>query len=182
MADSLQNLKQPPEIILLDYVQTLVENASDSRRHELQRLGRYRDWIKLERFREYLLSLLIDYQHRGGKVLIVTARSSKYANETIEQIRAHGQGFWPNDAYFNPGEMLPPMAKLCTLERKIFPEYGLPTPTRYLALESNASTRAMYAKLNIAAMPVSYGAPWAELPQLPLKLTSVFPGQCPDSD
>ena len=160
--------RQPPEIILLDYVQTLVENGSDPRRDDLQRTGRYREWIKLEHFRGYLIDLLKAYRANGGLVILLTARSNKYSVETMAQIRQHGDGFWPDDAYFNPGELEPPKAKLWTLERKIFPKYGPVTPTRYLALESNVATRAMYAKVKIAALPVSYGKPWTELPMLPL--------------
>jgi hypothetical protein len=159
----------PPEVILLDYVQTLVSNGNDPRRDAYQKAGRYREWIAKETFRPWLLTLLKAYQASGGKVILLTARSAKYQKETLAQIASKGGGFKPDAAFFNPGELEPPTAKRWNIERHIVPKYGPITQTRYLALESNGKTRAMFTKIGIPALPVPYAEPvWTRLPTLPL--------------
>lgn len=150
------------EIILLDYVQTLVENGSDPRRNAMLAQGKYAEWIEHEQFRPWLVELL-----KGRRVIVITARSRFYSRETLARIKAHGMKV--EEVYFNPSKMEPPDAKRRILHEKIFPVHGVPKPGRYLALESNGKTRAMYADEGIPAMPVSYGEPWRSIPKVPAK-------------
>ena len=149
------------EYILLDYVQTLVGNGSDPQRDQLMKLGRYRDWIKLEQFRPWLVNLLA-----AEKVILITARNKKYAEPTMARIKAHGVKLVA--AYFSPADMEPPAAKSWLLTKEIFPKFGKADPGRYLALESNGKTRAMYSRVGIVSMPVPYGEPtWKQMPKIP---------------
>lgn len=157
----------PPQvdakIILLDYVQTLVENGKDPERQQLITAGRYRDWIKMERYRPYLLDLL-----KNRYVILITARHAKYERATMYQISKVGNGFYPQEWYFNTRDEQPADSKRRVLRELIYPKHGLPEPGKYLALESNHTTRAMYSAEKIVAMPVSYGEPWTEIPKLTL--------------
>lgn len=148
-----------PEFILLDYVQTLVQNGNDPRREEFIRARRYPDWIKLEVFRPWLVDLLRDQQ-----VILITARSRRYREATMARIQHHGLRLV--GAYFSPADMEPPSAKAWLLDHEIYPNFGKPTPGRYLALESNSRTREMYRGRGIVAMPVPYSTPWTALPHI----------------
>jgi hypothetical protein len=78
-------------------------------------------------------------------------------------------GWMPREWFFNVHDVAPPLAKRTALEQFIFPRYGTPDRTRYLALESNGSTRAMYAANGIYATPVPYtGETWSSLPPVPV--------------
>lgn len=167
MKPNQSDMFAPPEvdakIILLDYVQTLVENGNDPRRQPLIQANNYRDWIKLERFRAYLLPLL-----KPRYVILITARADKYERATMWNIRQHGDGFYPQEAYFNRFEEDPPASKRRVLHEIVFPKHGKPEPGKYLALESNHSTRAMYAAEGVHAIPVSYTTAWTAIPKLKL--------------
>jgi hypothetical protein len=152
------------DVILLDYVATLVANGHE--RSKYAGRGRpYTDWIEREQYREWLVELL---RTTTATVLLVTARSQKYREPTMARMREQLGGWMPRACYFNTQDTRPPEAKLAACEGLIFPEYGLPGSTRYMALESNASTRAMYTKIGVRATPVPYGAHvWASLPGVP---------------
>jgi hypothetical protein len=155
---------EPADVILLDYVATLVANGHE--RSKYAGRGRpYTDWIEQERYRDWLVDLL---RQTSSTVLLVTARSQKYREPTMARMR-HALGGWmPAACYFNVHDVQPPQAKLTACETMIFPTYGPPDRIRYLALESNASTRAMYAKIGVHATPVPYAAPaWRTLPGVP---------------
>jgi hypothetical protein len=154
----------PAEIVLLDYVATLVANGHE--RHQYAGRGRpYTDWIRRERYREWLVDLL---SATDATVLLVTARSTRYEAATVERMREQLRGWMPREWYFNVHDVAPPVAKRTALESIIFPKYGTPDHTRYLALESNGSTRAMYAAQGVYATPVPYSGPtWNALPLVP---------------
>jgi hypothetical protein len=161
MQRELFNVPDSPDVILLDYVATLVANGHE--RSKYAGRGRpYTDWIRQERYREWLVDLL---RQTTATVLLVTARSEKYRGPTMARMREQLGGWMPAACYFNVANCQPPEAKRTACETLIFPKYGGPLETRYLALESNASTRAMYARLLVPAMPVPYGPDvWHELP------------------
>jgi len=152
------------DVILLDYVATLVANGHE--RSKYAGRGRpYVEWIERERYREWLVELL---RATSATVLLVTARSEKYREPTLARMREQLGGWMPQGCYFNTNDVRPPEAKLTACQGLIFPEYGTPGETRYLALESNASTRAMYAKIGVHATPVTYSGPtWRALPGVP---------------
>jgi len=164
MQRELFDVSESPDVILLDYVATLVANGHE--RSKYAGRGRpYTDWIRQECYREWLVDLL---RSTSATVLLVTARSQKYREPTMARMRDQLAGWMPADCYFNLHDVQPPEAKRTACETLIFPKYGTPDGTRYLALESNASTRAMYARLGVYATPVPYGRDvWAELPAVP---------------
>lgn len=166
MQRELFDAPESPDVILLDYVATLVANGHD--RSKYAGRGRpYTTWIEQERYREWLVALL---RQTPAQVLLVTARSQKYREPTMARMREQLGGWMPAECYFNLADCQPPEAKRAACEQLIFPKYGLPADTKYLALESNASTRAMYARLGVYATPVPYGRQvWSELPAVPVR-------------
>jgi hypothetical protein len=164
MQRELFEMTSDADVILLDYVATLVANGHE--RSKYAGRGRpYTDWIEQERYREWLVDLL---RSTYATVLLVTARSQKYRDPTLARMREQLDGWMPAECYFNVHDVQPPEAKRTACETLIFPKYGRPADTRYLALESNASTRAMYSRLCVYATPVPYGAVvWDELPAVP---------------
>ena len=148
------------EYVLLDYMQTLVENGKDPECRKLIQQGRYRDWIQMERLRAWLIELLED-----RKVILMTARHQRYRNLTMSIIGESDLN--PIECHFNEFSLSPPDCKQRVLIDFIYPKYGHPDPGRYLALESNPKTRAMYAANGIEAIPVPYKPPfWSEIPKL----------------
>ena len=130
-------------IVLLDLNATLVENTYV---HDLP----YRYHVHLEDYRLWLVDRL-----KSNYVILMTARPEFYKDETICRITKLC-GWQPNEAYFRPNNSrLPaPKAKEEMLENHVFPSHGQPDRTGkgYLAIESNAATRAMYCRYNIAAI------------------------------
>lgn len=164
MQRELFDMPTDPDVILLDYVATLVANGYE--RSKYAGRGRpYTVWIEHERYREWLVDLL---RQTTATVLLVTARSQKYREPTLARMREQLGGWMPAECYFNTADCQPPEAKRTACEQLIFPKYGLPSSATYLALESNASTRAMYARLGVYATPVPYGSVvWDSLPAVP---------------
>lgn len=161
--DFMQDTTSKPRVILLDYVQTLVCNQSE--RQAVYRRGQpYENWIKQERYRGWLVDLLAG---SDTSVLLVTARSEKYRTATILRMNQEIPQLKPTGYFFNELNERPPEAKQRALNESIFPVYGRPEQTSYLALESNASTRAMYKRNGIYATPVPYGEKvWTQLPEI----------------
>jgi hypothetical protein len=160
----MQKQTKPADVILLDYVQTLVANQHE-RPQFFKRGQPYTCWIEREQYREWLVGLLRD---TSATVVLITARSSKYQNATLERMEQQLGGWMPAAAYFNVANEQPPQAKRRALHEDIFSRYGDPCDTAYLALESNRQTRAMYARESIHATPVPYGGDcWDSLPEVP---------------
>jgi hypothetical protein len=164
MQTEIFDRRDQADVILLDYVATLVANGHE--RSKYAGRGRpYTAWIEQERYRGWLVDLL---KSSTATVLLVTARSQKYREPTMDRMRAALGGWMPADCYFNLHDVQPPQAKQTACDTLIFPTYGQPGHTRYLALESNKATRAMYARLGVYATPVPYAAPvWSSLPGVP---------------
>lgn len=155
--------KAKPDVILLDYVMTLVSNFFDRPKGRVP--GGYEKWIEKEEYRQWLVELLMDYRTQGGKVVLITARSQKYYRATMARL----QLICPLEfdaVFFNTWDVAPPKAKRNNLYQFIFKMYGIPPQTKYLALESNKATRAMYHKEGIPAMPVPINGEWDALPEI----------------
>ena len=155
--------KTKPDVILLDYVMTLVANYFDRPRGRVK--GGYEKWIEKEEYRQWLVTLLMDYRAEGGKVVLITARSNKYYRATMARLRQ----VCPLEfdfVIFNELQIAPPKSKLHNLEHYIYKLYGKPSDTCYMAIESNKSTRAMYKKQGIAALPVPIKGEWDALPEI----------------
>lgn len=103
--------------------------------------------IDAEYYRTWLTQML-----RGYYVIMLTARPERYRVATLARIEAL-EGWLPNEAYFNPGGMVAPDAKDMMLRTLVYPKHGkhMIGGNRYVALESNATTRAMYARHGIPA-------------------------------
>lgn len=157
-----------PQVILLDYVQTLVANGNDAVRKSLLAAGQYHVWItRHESFRPWLVKLLTE---TDAAVVLITARSERNRTITLRRIEQLAPELRKKlrGALFNPGDMEAPEAKRALLHSEVFKGWGKPTETRYLALESNRSTRAMYQREGIYAVPVTYSeSGWTQLPTLP---------------
>jgi len=54
MTDLFTDIERPPDVILLDYVRTLVSNTAE--RHKYWQRGQdYRHWIAMEQYRLWLV-------------------------------------------------------------------------------------------------------------------------------
>jgi hypothetical protein len=131
-------------IILLDLNYTLVANSpkhgTTPPRMELR--------LKDERYRQWLVELV-----RPHTVVLITARPVTWMIKTLERIEQE-TGWRPQDASFAPkGWWNPPAIKEHLLQRNVFPQWG--RDSKYLAIESNPRTRAMYAKLGISSLWVN---------------------------
>lgn len=133
-------------IVLLDLNYTLVENRKES----LQAgRGDFDRRLAHERYREWLRGLV-----KGHRVIMITARPEAQKARTLEHIRAE-TGWQPDEAYFNEKNMNPPECKRDILERYVFPKHGAQGKgVRYVAIESNPRTAAMYASLGISGLRV----------------------------
>lgn len=152
-----------PDIILLDYQCTLVANA-DGRKAWFARYGRgrpYSDWIRQEIYRAWLIPLI-----RRKHVILITARKVRYSKPTLARIY-HVLDWLPHECYFNTEGLRPDVCKRRILHETVFPRHGTPDRACYLALESNAVTRAMYAREGISAVRVPDDTTWASLPAIP---------------
>lgn len=120
--------------------------------------------MRIEEYREWLLDLLQDY---GGRIILITARPQHQAAETLQNIRKK-TGWQPHEAYWNTRNERPEIMKPRVLTSIIMPKYGT-NPSDYMAVESNARTRAAYKRMGITSIPAPRGAEqWAELP-IPLQ-------------
>lgn len=150
-------------IILLDLNYTLADNS-----REVIRQGRLYD-VAVERYRTWLIDMIRDLT-----VLLITVRPQHLKDETLRRI-ADETGWMPHEAYFNEWGLRAPLAKAKVLDTYVFPKHGRPEETRYLALESNDETAAMYAGHGIPryrALEVK-GKPHLLLGQVP-EQTSLF--------
>lgn len=145
------------EIILLDLNYTLVANRKESIRRGGGDPGRR---IASERYRDWLRELL-----RGKYVILITARPSAQRDATLANIRGE-TGWAPDEAYFNERDLPPAECKRDILERYIFPRHGRPgAGGRYVAIESNPRTAAMYADLDIPGLRVWEAGQYGRAPR-----------------
>ena len=134
---NLANYKD--KIILLDLNYTLVENSK----------GVYpytKELIEGESYRLWLVQAL-----KQNKVIIITVRNKQWQELTLRCLYDATQ-WQPDDSYFpvHFEQGSAPSTKLKGLQSYVFPKYGN-EPEKYLALESNPRTRAMYTELGIEA-------------------------------
>jgi len=136
---SVNKRKIPKDkIILLDLNYTLVSNSKTSG-------GRYPGRIFNQRYETELIDLI-----KNNYVILITARPYKYSYFTLRHIKELTD-FVPNEDYWNFG-LQPPQLKEYWMLNEIFNKHG-DNPSKYLAIESNPKTRAMYKKLGIEAYP-----------------------------
>ena len=145
-------------IILLDLNYTLVAN---SRKTFNVKTG---PDVAREIYRNWLVELLMEYY-----VILITARTADYEAATLASIAAKTGGWQPQEYYFKPVRdrfMRAPDFKERVLRQEVLPQHGS-NPRRYLALESNEATRAMYTDYNIMAVPAPAGGKtWDRLPPM----------------
>lgn len=127
-------------VILLDLNSTYAANASEV---HLMQVGIYH--VQREVYRKWLTELL-----RGRTVVMMTARPAQYAAETLARIKAL-EGWAPELALFNQWRAKAADAKARMLRETVIPRFGAPEGDRYVAIESNSLTRAMFAKQGIKA-------------------------------
>ena len=124
-------------IYLLDLNQTLVNRNRDDPRirpFELQ--------IERETYRQELVKEL-----RGKRVILITARPTKYKTQTLEHIKELCD-WQPDEAYFAEIKMFPHVKKEHLLRKYILKKHGT-NGEQYFGIESNPKTRAVYAKYGI---------------------------------
>ena len=129
------------KICLLDLNYTLVKNQSESRA-----MRPFSARLDVEEYRIDLIEKI-----KKDYVIIVTARPTHQAKQTIENIKKK-TGWQPSEYYFNDIGGEPPVFKRSALQRFIFPKHGN-NGKIYYAVESNPNTRAMYAEYGIVATP-----------------------------
>jgi hypothetical protein len=127
-------------VILLDLNSTYAANASQV--HIMQR-GIYN--VQQEFYRSWLTAML---RHRT--VVMMTSRPSKYQDETMKRI-FDIEAWAPGLAIFNAWFLPAPGAKLKMLRETVYPAFGEPAPGRYVAIESNIKSRAMFSQQAIPA-------------------------------
>lgn len=148
-----------PPIILLDLNYTLIENCDE--RAEVP----FPDRIDTHRYRRWLIDLLIDSRVH---VFILTARPEKHTARTLHHLY-ESTGWAPERYYGNTHGEPPPQAKQRMLLEKLFPELGAPSltsPSRFLGIESNPRTRAMYARHLIPSLSCQQLLPGSNLAQV----------------
>jgi hypothetical protein len=128
-------------IILLDLNYTLVANSPQHGTTPPRMEQRLWD----EQYRQWLVELV-----RPHPVVLISARPDRWLDATLERIEQK-TGWRPSAACFAPpGWWNPPAIKEHLLHRDIFPRWG--RDARYLAIESNSRSRAMYAKFGISSL------------------------------
>ena len=121
-------------ILLLDLVHTFAVRQTGKRQ---------RDYAKVITSTEtYRLQLLRRIRADDFFVVMLTARSTRYAEVTLKNIEHYTQGWRPDVAIFNDLEIEPPAFKGIALHRDVYPAFGSDR-SRYFALESNAATRRL---------------------------------------
>lgn len=128
------------DFILLDLNATYAENASQV---HLMHKGIYN--VEREFYRPWLTRLLRDRQ-----VLMLTSRPERYKARTLEHIQKL-EDWQPQLALFNGYRLKAPDAKQRMLETIVFPKFGDPTETSYVAIESNYKTSSMFERFGIHA-------------------------------
>lgn len=141
-----QIMRHRGPVILLDLNFTFVDNTREA--HRLPAIYN----VALETYRQWMLPFL-----RAHTVVLITVRPKKYEEQTLARIRDLCDGWQPRLACFNEWRVAGQVSKERCLRQNVFPIYGEPAGGQYLALESNAKTRSMYAGYSIPAKT------WADL-------------------
>ena len=152
MTQDLFSLPREPQIVLLDYQCTLCSNGDGRKQWFADFSNRYRsfaEWIIQEQMRSWMIPLFV-----GKKVIMITARKSKWEDVTLQRIKEATGGWLPDEWYFNPDDSTPPDHKQRVILNDVFPKYGTPDKVAYIALESNANTRRMYDANHVFAMRI----------------------------
>lgn len=141
-------------IVLLDLNFTLVGNSRQTFNYKTG------SDIRNETYRLWLVDLL-----REHTTWLITARNADQQQATLESIRTKTGGWQPDAYYFKPVTMR--YTRAAEWKRQVMFDHAFPQFGRnaiYLALESNAETRAMYAAIGIKAVKVGYDDQWHALP------------------
>ena len=159
--DLFEEQKTKPTILLLDYQATLVANFNERQAwYVWNKNTPYTEWIKQERLRSWIVELAKKEQM---KVILITARSAKYQNQTLSHIK-NLLAWQPDEWYFNEYETQPHICKKAILDRYIYPKHGT-DKSKYIAFESNAVTRKMYEQEKIYAIRVG-DEPLTKIPKV----------------
>ena len=127
------------KIILLDLNYTLISNSWDIRYEKLPQK------IYKRKYEHDLVELIKD-----NYVILITASPYQTSFDSLKHIREN-TGLEVNESYWNFGKR-PPELKKYWMEKAVIPTHG-DDMSKYLAIESNKNTRAMYKKLGIEARP-----------------------------
>ena len=129
------------KIILLDLNYTLIANSWQIRFDKLP------EKIYNRKYEHYLIDLIKD-----NYVILITASPSYTSYDSLKHIEDNTD-LKIAESYWNFGKH-PPELKRYWLEKAVLPKHGT-DPRRYLAIESNKDTRAMYGEFGIEARPKS---------------------------
>lgn len=138
-----QNKLEIPKdkIILLDLNYTLISNSWQIRYDKLPQK------IYNRKYEHELINLIND-----NYIILITASPYYTSFDSLKHIEENTD-LKVNESYWNFGKR-PPELKKYWLEKAVLPKHGS-DPNRYLAIESNENTRAMYAEFAIEARPKS---------------------------
>ena len=129
------------KIILLDLNYTLISNSWAIRFEKLP--GK----ISKRKYEHELVELI-----RDNYVILITASPYSTSYDSLKHIEENTD-LKVDESYWNFGKR-PPELKKYWMEKAVLPSHG-EDKSRYLAIESNRDTRAMYRKLGIEARPKS---------------------------
>lgn len=129
------------KICLLDLNYTLVANQAQT--HGIRPFSAR---LAAEEYRGDLIDAV-----RSDLVILVTARPRGQEKQTLDNIQRK-TGWLPDEWYFNDVHAAPPVFKESALIRFVLPKYG-DRLSDFYAVESNPTTRIMYATHQISAEP-----------------------------
>ena len=129
------------KIILLDLNYTLIANSWQIRYDKLP------EKIYNRKYEHELVDLI-----KENYVILITASPYHTSFDSLKHIEEN-TGLKINESYWNFGKR-PPELKRYWLEKAVLPTHGNDT-NKYLAIESNKNTRAMYNEFGIEARPKS---------------------------
>lgn len=129
------------KIILLDLNYTLISNSWPIRREKLP--GK----INRREYEHELIKLIKD-----NYVILITASPYYTSFDSLKHIEENTD-LRVDESYWNFGKR-PHELKHYWMKKAVLPTHGN-DPSKYLAIESNKDTRAMYRKLGIEARPKS---------------------------
>lgn len=129
------------KIILLDLNYTLISNSWAIRYDKLP------EKINNRKYEHELIDLI-----RDNYVILITASPYYTSYDSLKHIEDNTT-LKVDETYWNFGKR-PHELKKYWLEKAVLPKHGS-DPNKYLAIESNENTRAMYAEFGIEARPKS---------------------------
>ena len=129
------------KIILLDLNYTLIANSWQIRYDRLPQK------IYNRKYEHELIELIKD-----NYIILITASPYYTSFDSLKHIEKNTD-LKINESYWNFGKR-PPELKRYWLEKAVLPTHG-DDPNKYLAIESNKDTRAMYKEFGIEAIPKS---------------------------